>query len=97
MANHKSAKKRARQDVVKRAKNKGQLTAVRGVIKKFREALSEFKQGKLEEPALMEKFRAAQKKIAQAGAKGLVHKNNSFRKVSRLAHAISVAKKSGTA
>ncbi len=78
MPNIKSAKKRVKVIAVKTARNKANRSALRTVIKK---ALIAIETGENKEEAL----RAAVKKIDQAVAKGLLHKNTAARKKSALA------------
>ena len=80
MANHKSAKKRAKQSEVRYARNKGRKTAVKTIIKKLEAAVSE-NQGE----EARQHFLTAQKMIAQTAAKGVFPKKSASRKVSRLA------------
>jgi small subunit ribosomal protein S20 len=86
MANHKSAEKRYRQSLKRRSKNQAVRSTVRTAIKKTRLAISE---GKATEAQTL--FKAAEKAIARATAKGIYHKNNSSRKISRLHKLVSKA------
>lgn len=85
MANHKSSEKRARQTVVRRARNKSYLSSVRSAVKKFKTGLEELKAGKLDQTQIGELMVGAQSALQKAAQKGLIHKNNASRKVSRLA------------
>ena len=78
MPNIKSAKKRVKVIAVKTARNKAQRSALKTEIKKANIAIAA---GENKEEAL----RAATKKIDQAVAKGLLHKNTAARKKSALA------------
>ena len=78
MPNIKSAKKRVKVIAVKTARNKAERSALKTKIKKANAAIAA---GENKEEAL----RAAAKKIDQAVAKGLLHKNNAARKKSALA------------
>lgn len=78
MPNIKSAKKRVKVIAAKTEKNKANRSALRTEIKKANVAIES---GENKEEAL----RAATKKIDQAVAKGLLHKNNAARKKSALA------------
>lgn len=78
MPNIKSAKKRVKVIAVKTARNKAERSALKTEIKKANAA---FAAGENKEEAL----RAATKKIDQAVAKGLLHKNTAARKKSALA------------
>lgn len=78
MANHKSALKRARQNVVRRARNKAVKTRVKNVVKDVRQAAAE------NGDAAQEKLREAKSIIDKAATKGVIHKRTAARKVSRL-------------
>ena len=78
MPNIKSAKKRVKVIAVKTARNKANRSALKTEIKKANVAI-ETGENKVEA------VRAAQKKIDQAVAKGLLHKNTAARKKSALA------------
>jgi len=75
----KSAKKALRQSGVRRLLNRSQRAALRNVIKRFRTAAEG------DDPTSAETaFRIAVKRIDQAAAKGLIHRNTAARKKSRL-------------
>ena len=78
MPNIKSAKKRVKVIAVKTARNKAVRTALKTEIKKANAAIASGEN-------TVEAVRAAQKKIDQAVAKGLLHKNTAARKKSALA------------
>lgn len=78
MPNIKSAKKRVKVNAVKAARNKAARSALKTEIKNANAAIAA---GENKEEAL----RAAVKKIDQAAAKGLLHKNTAARKKSALA------------
>ena len=78
MPNIKSAKKRVKVIAVKTARNKASRSALRTEIKKANAAIESGEN-------TVEAVRAAQKKIDQAVAKGLLHKNTAARKKSALA------------
>ena len=78
MPNIKSAKKRVKVIAVKTARNKASRSALRTEIKKANAAIESGEN-------TQEAVRAAQKKIDQAVAKGLLHKNTAARKKSALA------------
>jgi small subunit ribosomal protein S20 len=80
MANHKSAKKRIRTNETKRLRNRSNLSAVRTTIKKFR-AAAEASAPKEEVQKL---FVSVQSALAGGVTKGLFHKNNASRRISRL-------------
>ena len=78
MANIKSQKKRNRQNVVRRQRNKHFVSDLKTSIRKVEQAAA------AGEPT-DELYRVAQKKIDTAAAKGALHPNNAARKKSRLA------------
>ena len=79
MPNIKSAKKRVLVNKTKQARNKSANSALKTAIKKANIALETNAADK--EAVVL----AAVKKIDQAAAKGLIHKNNAARKKSALA------------
>ena len=88
MANIKSAKKRARQEIVKRDRNLSRKTAVKTAVKRV---LIAVEQGDV--ALAQETFKLAQEKIARARGKGLLHRNTASRKISRLAQRIAALDK----
>ena len=78
MPNIKSAKKRVLVSASKQARNKSAKSALKTAIKKANTAIEANAEDK---EALV---KAAVKKIDQAAAKGLLHKNNAARKKSAL-------------
>jgi small subunit ribosomal protein S20 len=82
LANTKSAQKRNRQSLKRRARNQSVRTSVKSAVKKAREALAS------KDPArIQEAFRAADRTLNQAASKGVLHKKNASRRIARLAHA----------
>lgn len=79
MANHKSALKRARQNEIRRLRNKSNKTKVKGLIKDVRLAVDE---NAAESAA--EKLNSVKSAIDKAAKKGVIHKRTAARKVSRL-------------
>ena len=79
MPNIKSAKKRVIVTQTKTLRNKMFRTQLKTDIKKYQAALATGDQA-----AAQAAYRAAVKKIDQAAAKGLIHKNNAARKKSAL-------------
>lgn len=79
MPNIKSAKKRLRQNIATRERNRAGRSFVRNRCKSVIKAV---KEGNLEQAN--EFYRAAVKALDQAGAKKLLHKNVAARKKSRL-------------
>lgn len=78
MANHKSALKRAKQNEVKRMRNKSTRSAMKTAIKKVQTAKEEGTDN------TVELLKQAQSVIAKASKKGVLHKNTAARKISRL-------------
>ena len=89
MANHKSAKKRAKQDAVRRLRNRSYIGSVRTAAKKFAQALVDLDAGKIEAAGAEKEFKATQAQIAKAAAKGLIHRNNASRRISRMSQALA--------
>ena len=87
MPTTKSAKKRLRQSDVRRTRNRAGKSAVKTQIKKVREAVVA---GNLEVAETA--FRAAAKKLDNAAASKIIHKNSAGRHKARLSHLIKVAK-----
>lgn len=92
MANHKSALKRIRQNEKKKMRNKTTKAACRTAIKKTRAAVDA---GELEQAA--EYLRTTEKVVATAAAKGIFHRKNASRKISRLASLIQKAREEAAA
>ncbi len=84
MANHKSAMKRDRQNIVRRARNRANKTKMKGVVKEVYAAIAE---------ESSEKATVALKKaipvIDGMAVKGTIHKKNASRKVSRLTKTVN--------
>jgi small subunit ribosomal protein S20 len=79
MANHASAAKRARQALVRRDRNRSTMSAVRSAVKKVETAVT----GKDKDTA-SSALKDATVLLSRAAGKGVLHKNNAARKVSRL-------------
>lgn len=84
MANIKSAKKRIKVTETRTARNKSIKSAVKTSIKKVEAAVAA-KDKEAAEAAL----KAAVSKISKASSKGVYHKNNAGRKISRLTKAVN--------
>ena len=78
MANHKSAKKRAKQSQVRRLRNRSIKTTLKNLEKNLRAAKEEGADNKDE---LLKKIQSA---IHKAAKKGVIHKKTASRKISRL-------------
>ncbi len=90
MANHKSALKRHRQSIRRRARNASVKSRVRTEVKKVRVSL-DAKDGAAVKAALATAVPALDK----AASKGILHKRTAARKVSRLmkaAHKVAASK-----
>lgn len=94
MANKKSAAKRARQTIVRTARNRAVKSTVRTQVRKFREATAA---KELSTEAVENEFRAAAAQLSKAASKGVLHKRNASRRISRLAKAANKAKAAATA
>ncbi len=84
MANHASALKRARQNEKRNARNKAYRTRVRSVVKKVRQAIAA---GNADEAQAA--LKQAVPVIDKAAGKGVFHKKNASRQVSRLSKQVS--------
>lgn len=87
MANIKSAKKRISVISKKTAQNRVVKNNLKAIIKNFNKAIAA---GDLK--VAEEKRNLAEKKLMQAAAKGVMHKNTASRKVSRMTLALNKAK-----
>jgi small subunit ribosomal protein S20 len=79
LATHVSAKKRARQNIVRRSRNDQSTKQLRTAIKKFKAAAAAGASAELQGL-----FVSAQSLLARAASNGLVHKNNANRRIGRL-------------
>ena len=79
MANHKSALKRAKQNEIKRLRNRSVKTRIKSVTKQLRADIEAQETEKIN-PGLIQ----TQSIIAKAAKKGVIHKKNAARKISRL-------------
>ncbi len=79
MANHKSAVKRARQNELRRLRNKAVKTRIKSLVKEVRSSAGETSgaEGKV-------KLNVAQSIIDKASKKGVIHQRTAARKISRL-------------
>ena len=87
MANHKDALKRQRQNVKRRAHNRHYRSMMRNRIKRIEGALAEGDIARAEE-----NFPQAVSTIQRIAQKGIIHKKQAARRVSRLSKAIHQAK-----
>ncbi len=84
MANHKSALKRARQNEVKRINNKGYKTRVKKAVKEVRTALADNSVDQAKKS-----FVKTVSIVQKAASKGVIHRKQASRKISRLATQIN--------
>ena len=84
MANHKSALKRARQNEVRRLRNKSVRTRVKNASKQVRLTAAEGNQA-----VALDKLNLAQSIIDKAAKKGVIHKKTAGRKISRLSRVVN--------
>lgn len=82
MAQHKSAKKRARQSLKRRARNRHLSSGLKTAVKAVRTASGDDATAAL---------RSAEREIRKAASKGLLSKKQASRRVSRLAKAVNRA------
>jgi small subunit ribosomal protein S20 len=85
VANHKSAEKRNRQNKKRQARNRYVRSTMRTNVRKVREAVES---AATTEGATPDEAKvllvATMRKIDQAAAKGVIHKNQASRRISRL-------------
>jgi small subunit ribosomal protein S20 len=84
LANTASSEKRNRQSQKRRVRNVAVRSSVKTAVKKLREALD-----KGDAAAAKQALPAAEKALASAASKGVLHKNAASRRISRLAHAVA--------
>jgi small subunit ribosomal protein S20 len=84
MANTKSARKATRVIARRTEMNKGRRSVLKNSVRKVEEAIQSG-----DREAALAAFKAAEPVIMRAGQRGIVHKNNASRKVSRLANRIA--------
>lgn len=91
MPNTASAKKRLRQNVVRRARNRSMMSALRKRIRVVREAVAAGDIAKADDA-----FKLAAKQLDRAGAQRVVHPNRAARLKSRLQKLIVKSKSART-
>jgi small subunit ribosomal protein S20 len=84
LATHKSAIKRARQNEVRRLRNKNFRTRSKNVIKEVRTAIAENSADQARES-----LKNSVSVIQKSASKGVIHKNTAARKISRLSRRIN--------
>ena len=90
MPNTKSAKKRLRQNDVRRDRNRSTKSAMRTQLRKVREAIAA---GKIEDAE--NEYRVAARQLDRVASQKIVHKNTAARTKSRLQALIKKAKAVG--
>ncbi len=80
MANHPSAVKRHRQSERRAQRNQAERSRVRGAVKKARAVATGG-----DADAAQSELKAASKVLQKAASKGVIHRNNASRRISRLA------------
>ncbi len=83
MPNTASAKKRLRQDTVRRARNRSTKSGLRNQLRKVREAIAAKEADKAQT-----EFRTLTKKLDQAASQNVIHANAAARTKSRVSAAI---------
>jgi small subunit ribosomal protein S20 len=83
MAHHKSAEKRARQALKRRARNRNVLRRTRTAVKGVREAIASG-----DKATAGEQLRLAERELRKAATQGVVPRRRVDRSVSRLAKAV---------
>lgn len=87
MANTRSAEKANRQSQKHRVRNTHVMSTLRTSVRKFREAAAGADAGKTKE-----ELAAAIKQISKAASKGVIHKAQASRRISRLTKAANAKK-----
>ena len=87
MPNHKSALKRMRQNEKRRLRNKAYKTRVKNMIKEVK-----FFVEKKDLENAIKSLSEATSLIQKVAAKGIIHKNNASRKISKLACMVNALK-----
>ena len=84
MANHKSAKKRIKQNEKRRLRNKSYLSMLGTKLKAFKAEITAAKQDKTKLEAVTQSMPKMQSALHKAATKGLLHRKNASRRFSRL-------------
>jgi len=84
LANHKSALKRARQNEIRRVRNKSLKTKTKNIVKDVRLSVSESSK-----EDVLKKLDTAKSDIDRAAQKGVIHKKTASRKISRLSKLVN--------
>jgi len=86
------AKKRLRQNVKRRTRNRSARSRLATLVRRFTESLAAGDLATAEQA-----LRTAQKAADQTGAKRIIHKNTAARTISRMARKLQAAKAAGKA
>jgi small subunit ribosomal protein S20 len=92
MPNTKSAKKRHRQSLERRARNRATKSSLKTLVKKVRAAVKD-----ADAATAAEALKLAQTRLDKAAANGVIHKNAAARVKSRLSAAVKGVGQKGTA
>ena len=84
MANHPSALKRAKQNRVRRLRNRGYKSRAKTAVKEVRTTVAENDPGKA-----LQSFKEAVSILQKTAGRGVIHKNTAARKISRLARQVN--------
>lgn len=95
MANTRSAQKRNRQALKRRARNSSVKSEVKHALKKARAAIEKATKG--DDATAKQAISAATRLLDRAATKGVLHAKNASRHVGRLAHALASKAKAATA
>jgi small subunit ribosomal protein S20 len=87
MAHSLSARKRVRQNLAARARNRWRLRAMRDAVKAFRDKLAH---GSVEDAAAA--MKACAKIVDRTAQKGVIHKNQAARRKSRMSASLKAKK-----
>lgn len=90
MANTRSSKKRIRQNLAARARNRWRLRTMRQAIKAFDSALAS---GEINQAS--DAFRTASAVVDKTAQKGVIHRNQAARRKSRMSARLKKAKTAG--
>lgn len=88
MANHKSALKRARQNEIRRLRNRSTKTKVKNIVKDVRVAAGNVENRE----SSLKNLDTAKSVIDKAAKNGVIHKRTASRKISRLSKLVNSAK-----
>ena len=88
MANTRSAQKRNRQSIKRRARNLSVRNNLKSTVRKAREAIVAGDPAKAKEA-----LRLATKTLDRASSKGVIHAGNAARRIARLAHMLTAQAK----